>query len=89
MDRLIFDALISSRSTVLRRGTLQIQSIRDYPDSTSSFGDDGDDGASKSSRYAGDGSFIETNRVIGFRCSPFQRWPRAPRVGIGLGQAPR
>jgi hypothetical protein len=36
VDRLIFGALTSSRSTVLGCGTLQIQSIREYPEAASS-----------------------------------------------------
>src|SRR5712691_10966570 len=84
VNRLIFDALISSRSTVLWRGTVQFQSIRENPDSASSPRDYGDYDACKFSQYAGDGVLIETNRMIGLRCSPFQRSPRA-RAEIRLG----
>ena len=77
-DRLIFGALTSSRSTVLRRGILQIMSIREYPDPASNR-DDYDDNPSDSLRCACDGLFMETNRMIAPRWSFFRHPLRAPK----------
>jgi hypothetical protein len=80
-DRLIFGALTSSRSTVLRRGILQIMSIRDYPDPASNR-DEHNDYPSNSLRSACDGSLMETNRMIAPRWSSFRHPLRAPKPEI-------